>query len=156
MQSVLIVQCFICKASLKCSALYAKCPYYVVLYMQSVLIMQCFICKVSLLCSALYAKRPYNAVLYMQSVLLQATTPSVTARWGPCLVCKLSCLPARRCLVRRCLVSFMFKRIAVQFRYTVSEIHPSRVPSTNCRVGHKNTIADRMIQTSVPGFRGKT
>ena len=40
MQIVLIIQCFICKVSLLCtSALYAKCPYYVVLYMQSVLIM---------------------------------------------------------------------------------------------------------------------
>jgi hypothetical protein len=51
--------------SLLCSALYAKCPYYVLLYMQSVLIMQCFICKVSLLCSALYAKRPYYLLLYI-------------------------------------------------------------------------------------------
>jgi hypothetical protein len=32
MQSVLIMQCFICKVSLLCSALYAKCPYYAVLY----------------------------------------------------------------------------------------------------------------------------
>ena len=34
MQSVLIMLCFICKVSLLCSALYAKCLYYVVLYMQ--------------------------------------------------------------------------------------------------------------------------
>ena len=40
-------------------SLYAKCPYYVVLYMQSVLI-----------CSALYAKCSYYVVLYMQSVLI--------------------------------------------------------------------------------------
>ena len=33
-----IVQCFIYRVSLLCSALYAECPYYVVLYMQSVLI----------------------------------------------------------------------------------------------------------------------
>ena len=33
--------------SLVWSALYAKCPYYGVLYMQSVLIMECFICKMS-------------------------------------------------------------------------------------------------------------
>ena len=44
----------ICKVSLLCSALYAKCPYYLVLYyMQSVLTIYCFICKVSLLCSVL-------------------------------------------------------------------------------------------------------
>jgi hypothetical protein len=30
MQSVLIIQCFICKVSLLFSALYAKCPYYLV------------------------------------------------------------------------------------------------------------------------------
>ena len=39
MQSVRIILCFICKVSLLCSALYAKCPYCVVLYMQGVLIM---------------------------------------------------------------------------------------------------------------------
>ena len=38
MQSVLIIYCFICKVSLLFSALYAKCPYYLVLYMQSVLV----------------------------------------------------------------------------------------------------------------------
>ena len=59
MQSVLIMYCFICKVSLLCSALYAKCPYFVVLYMQRVLIMQCFICNVSLLFSALYSNFPY-------------------------------------------------------------------------------------------------
>ena len=32
MQSVLIIECFICKVSLLCSALYAKCPCYPVLY----------------------------------------------------------------------------------------------------------------------------
>ena len=74
------------------SALYATCPYYIVLYMQSVLIPWCcicnvslllsafickvslffsaFICKVSLFFSALYAKCPYSLVLYMQSVLI--------------------------------------------------------------------------------------
>ena len=45
MQSVLIVECFICKVSLVLSALYAKCTYYSVLYMQSVLIFSCFICN---------------------------------------------------------------------------------------------------------------
>ena len=45
MQSVLIIQCFICKVSLLFSALYAKC----------------------LLFSALYAKCPYYSVLYVQS-----------------------------------------------------------------------------------------
>ena len=35
MQSVLIMQCFICKVSLLCTALYAKCPYYVLLYTQT-------------------------------------------------------------------------------------------------------------------------
>ena len=50
---------------------YAKCPYYLVLYMQSVLVIKCFICKVSL-SSALYAKCPYYLVLYstMQSALI--------------------------------------------------------------------------------------
>ena len=38
MQSVLIMYCCICKVSLLCTAVYAKCPYYVLLYMQSVLI----------------------------------------------------------------------------------------------------------------------
>ena len=42
-----------------CSALYAKCPYYLVLYM-----------KVSLLFGTLYAKCPYCLVFYMQSVLI--------------------------------------------------------------------------------------
>ena len=64
MQSVLIVQCFICTVSV-----------YVVLYVQSVLIV-CLICKVSLL-FALYAKCPYY-VLDMQSVLMM------------CFVCKVS------------------------------------------------------------------
>ena len=60
------------------SALYAKCPYYLMLYMQSVLIIYCFVCKVfllysalyakvSLLFSALYAKCPYCLGLYVQS-----------------------------------------------------------------------------------------
>ena len=57
MQSVLIMQCFICKVSLLCSALYAKCPYYSVIYTQSVLIVQWFILKC-----------PYYSVLYTQSV----------------------------------------------------------------------------------------
>ena len=54
------------------SALYAKCPYYVVLYMQSALIIHCFSCKVSVLVCALYTKCPYYhyVVLYMQSVLI--------------------------------------------------------------------------------------
>ena len=39
MQRVRIIQCFICNVSVLFSALYAKCPYYSVLYMQSVLIM---------------------------------------------------------------------------------------------------------------------
>jgi hypothetical protein len=42
MQCVLIVYCFICNVSLLCTALYAKCPYYVLLHMQCVLIMYCF------------------------------------------------------------------------------------------------------------------
>ena len=90
-----IVQCYICKVSLLFTALYAKCPYYavlykdtlliikhllyyiLVLYMQSVLIIYCCTCKVSLLyakCSycitALNAKCPYYLVLYKQSVLM--------------------------------------------------------------------------------------
>ena len=39
MQSVLIIECFICKVSLLFSALYAKCPCCLVLFMQSVLIL---------------------------------------------------------------------------------------------------------------------
>ena len=31
LQSVQNMQCFICKVSLSCSAIYAKCPYYAVL-----------------------------------------------------------------------------------------------------------------------------
>ena len=38
MQRVLIIQCVIRKVSLLFSAIYAKCPYYLVLYMQRVLI----------------------------------------------------------------------------------------------------------------------
>ena len=56
--------------SLLGSALYAKCPYYLLPYMQSVLIIYCFTCKVSLLFSALYTKCPYYLVLDMQSVLI--------------------------------------------------------------------------------------
>ena len=41
--------------SLLCSALYAKCPYYVVLYMQRSLLLVFYVQSV-LLCSALYAK----------------------------------------------------------------------------------------------------
>ena len=48
MQSVIIIKCFMCKASLLCRALYAKCH---LLHMQSVLIMYCFICRVPLLTS---------------------------------------------------------------------------------------------------------
>ena len=83
MQSFLIMQGFIYKVSLLCSAKYIQVSLlYVVLYIQSVLIIQCFICKVSLLCSAryiqsvliicsaLYTKCPYYVVLYIQSVLL--------------------------------------------------------------------------------------
>ena len=74
-QNVLIIQCFIYRMSSLCSAFYTECPYYgtkvsllvlfsalhakcpydVVLYMQSVRITQCFLCKVFLLFSALYA-----------------------------------------------------------------------------------------------------
>ena len=42
-----------CTVSFVFSALYAKCPYHVVLYIQRVLIMHCFICKVSLLCTVI-------------------------------------------------------------------------------------------------------
>ena len=52
------------------SAVYAKCPDQVVLYMQIVLIMQYFICKVSSSFSAVYTKCPYHVVLYIQSVLI--------------------------------------------------------------------------------------
>ena len=45
MRSVPITQCVICKVSVLFSALYAKCPYYLVLFMQSVRIIQCFTCK---------------------------------------------------------------------------------------------------------------
>ena len=61
--------------------LYAKCPYFVVLYMQSALINWCFICKVSLLFGALYAWCPYSLVFFMQSVLVI---------W--CFICKASLL----------------------------------------------------------------
>ena len=54
MQSVLTIQCFICKVPLFFSALmlsvlilfsyYAECPYYLVLSVQSALIAWCFIC----------------------------------------------------------------------------------------------------------------
>ena len=47
------------------SALYASCPYHVLLCMQSVIIIQCYICKVSLLFSAVYVKCPYYVVLYV-------------------------------------------------------------------------------------------
>ena len=73
MQSVLIMQCFICKVSVLYSALYAKWPYYVVLYMQTVLIIQCFTCRVSWLFSTLYAKCPYYCVLTLILTHVQAT-----------------------------------------------------------------------------------
>ena len=73
MQSVLIIQCFICTVSLSCSALYEKCHYYVVLYMQSVSIIQCFICTMILLFSALYTKCPYYSELYMEMPLIFST-----------------------------------------------------------------------------------
>ena len=62
---------YICKVSVLFTALlvYAKCPYYLLLYMQSVRIINCFICKVSVLFSALYAKCPYYLLLRMQSAL---------------------------------------------------------------------------------------
>ena len=82
MQSVLIIECYICNVSLLFTALYAtcpyyyaKCPYYVVLYMQSVLIMHCFILfKVSLLVD-------YYVVLYIKSVLITQ-----------CFICNVSLL----------------------------------------------------------------
>ena len=52
-----IYECFIRKQS----ALYAKCPYYLVMYN---------IHEVSLLFSALYAKCPHYLVLYLKSVLI--------------------------------------------------------------------------------------
>ena len=82
MQSVRItVRDALCKVSVLCNALCAKCPYYVMrlykvsvlcsaLYTHSVPIMQCFICNVFLLCSVLYAKCPYSLVRYMQSALI--------------------------------------------------------------------------------------
>ena len=74
MQSVHVMWCFICKVCLLCSALYAKCPLFVMLYMQSVLIIQHFIYKVFLLCSALYAKCSYYSVLiYKVSLLCSAS-----------------------------------------------------------------------------------
>ena len=81
MQSVLIMQCFICKVSLLCSYLYAECPYCAVLDVQIVFIVQCWMCKVSFLCSAGCAKRPYYAVLDVQSVLIMQ-----------CWMCKVSLL----------------------------------------------------------------
>ena len=57
MQSVLIIECFICKVSLFIGALYAQCSYVLVLYMQSVLLFWCYIlCIASLWLGALYAK----------------------------------------------------------------------------------------------------
>ena len=76
MQSVLIIYCYIilCKVALLFTALYAKCPYYLLLYnMQSVRVIYCFISKVSLLFTALYAlyaKCPYYLLLYLQNSLL--------------------------------------------------------------------------------------
>ena len=81
MQCVLIIHCFICKVSLLFTALYAKCPYYLLYYMQRVLIIYCLICKVSLLLTALYTKCPYYPLPYMQSALIIH-----------CLICKVSLL----------------------------------------------------------------
>ena len=58
------------KTSYGYSALYAMCPYYLVLYT---------VCKVSVLLSASYAMCPYYVVLYMQSVRII---------W--CFICKVS------------------------------------------------------------------
>ena len=59
MQSVLIMQGFLCKVSLLCRALYAKCPYYAGLSMQSVLI------------------RAFNAKLARPARTVQAAVPDV-------------------------------------------------------------------------------
>ena len=78
-----------CKVSLLFSALYAKCPYYLVLYdsyMQSVLIIQSSICKVSLIFCASYATCPYYPVVLYASIQSIAgaaggmTSPGLVAR----------------------------------------------------------------------------
>ena len=56
MQSVLTISASHAKCPILFSALYAKCLYYIVLYMQSVHSVYCFICKVSIVCTALYAE----------------------------------------------------------------------------------------------------
>ena len=77
MQSVLIISCFICKASFLFRVLHAR----------SVLMISCLICKVSLLFRALYAKCPYYFVLYMQSVLIIK-----------CVICNVSLLLVVLCM----------------------------------------------------------
>ena len=58
MQSVLTIQCFVCKVSLICSA-FGKCPYYAVRRVQIIRVIDCVTCSVTILCSALYAKCSY-------------------------------------------------------------------------------------------------
>ena len=61
----------ICKVSLLCSALYTKCPYYLVLCMKSVQSMHCFICGVSIMQCVICRVSNY-AVLGLDSALYDA------------------------------------------------------------------------------------
>ena len=80
MDSVLIMQCFTCKASLLSSALYAKRPYYLVLHMQ---------------------KCPNYLVLYMQRVAdMHRTLPS--SRFSLESLAALAFMAATACLNSCC------------------------------------------------------
>ena len=104
MQYFRVVECFKYKDSVLCSALYARSPYYLVLYMQSVRIIYCFILgKVSVLCTALYAKEPWlgctptlgtknTDTASEVSAGLKLCSPCDSSPQGQCHVCTSICL----------------------------------------------------------------
>ena len=106
MHSVLI-QLLICTVSLLCSALYAKCPYFVVLCMQRDLIIYCFICILSVFVSALYATWPYYSVWYAKCpcfVVLYKQSDSMI--W--CFILKVSLFSNALYIYKKCLHHVLF------------------------------------------------
>ena len=83
--------------SLLCSALYAKHPCYLVLYMHDIHVIKCFICKVYLLFSALNATYPDHVVLYIQKVsfimkcFICTSLYSRNSKYPCCLMCYMHC-----------------------------------------------------------------
>ena len=91
LQSVLIISCFICKASLLCHALYAKRPCYFMLHMQSVLAISCFICRVAGKCNL--GTSP--GVVLARLPLAIRPSPPALGSWPQTLLKKHNCLNKR-------------------------------------------------------------